>query len=716
MNKILLSILIILLTTPAFAGFKFNPHTGKPDRVGITSVDDVDASMCSANEVLKKNSAGTAWECSSDISGSATANAGGLNTHVQRNASNVLAGNAGFTYDGTSLVNILSGLAVGINTSLGMFSIDGDTDEVQHFVQGHSTQTSNIFVFERSSGTDVLTGSQTGVRSNQPFAVTNLVSCDTIDTDAAGVMRCGGDNSSGNTFETMDVPAGTDPVADTSTDTLVITETTPLVITGDSSTDTIDITVDAGADFDSAGLIEANAVALGTDTTGNYVATIADAGNTTITVVNSGTETAAVTLDAVDLNCTDCIGTTEIADSYVLNAGDTMTGALTVDGSADAVQLTVQSNATQTSNLFVYERSDGTDILTGANTGIKASQPVAITNLVSCNTIDSNAQGVLGCGTDEGGGGNTFETVDVPAGTDPVAESSTDTLVITETSPLVITGDSSTDTIDITWSSVDIGSDGTVQANAVALGTDTTNNYVATIADSGNTTVTVANSGTENAAVTLNVIDLNCTDCIGTTEISDSYVLNTGDTMTGALTIDGSADANQLVVQGNATQTSHLFVYEKSDGTDVFTGTNLGLISAASRGIFGGTDQSLFKEGLVVNNDAGADIDDDFVVKGDTDTAMIYGDASADKVGIGTATPSEKLSVAGNITTTGTFVSTISTTIGWSIVDQTDNQACNTGCTNGCVFGIENATGTAVTNLLSCADTTADLCACAGAN
>ena len=43
----------------------------------------------------------------------------------------------------------------------------------------------------------------------------------------------------------------------------------------------------------------------------------------------------------------------------------------------------------------------------------------------------------------------------------------------------------------------------TIQANSVALGTDTTGNYVATIADSGGGGITVANSGAESAAVTL---------------------------------------------------------------------------------------------------------------------------------------------------------------------------------------------------------------------
>lgn len=54
-----------------------------------------------------------------------------------------------------------------------------------------------------------------------------------------------------------------------------------------------DVTTSAGA---VATTIAANAVALGTDTTGNYVATIADSGASEVTVSGSGSETAAVTL------------------------------------------------------------------------------------------------------------------------------------------------------------------------------------------------------------------------------------------------------------------------------------------------------------------------------------------------------------------------------------------------------------------------------------
>ena len=49
-----------------------------------------------------------------------------------------------------------------------------------------------------------------------------------------------------------------------------------------------------------------------------------------------------------------------------------------------------------------------------------------------------------------GGGGNVFVTIDASAGTDPVADSATDTLIAAGTAPIVVTGDSATDSL--TWS------------------------------------------------------------------------------------------------------------------------------------------------------------------------------------------------------------------------------------------------------------------------
>ena len=62
-----------------------------------------------------------------------------------------------------------------------------------------------------------------------------------------------------------------------------------------------DISGDATVASGGALTIAANSVALGTDTTGNYVATVADSGTGGITVANSGSETAGVTLE-LDVN------------------------------------------------------------------------------------------------------------------------------------------------------------------------------------------------------------------------------------------------------------------------------------------------------------------------------------------------------------------------------------------------------------------------------
>lgn len=56
-------------------------------------------------------------------------------------------------------------------------------------------------------------------------------------------------------------------------------------------------------------------------------------------------------------------------NGFVRIAGDTMTGQLMVDGSSDQIQLRVQGNATQTTNLVTFEASDGTLVAGMDSTG-----------------------------------------------------------------------------------------------------------------------------------------------------------------------------------------------------------------------------------------------------------------------------------------------------------------------------------------------------------
>lgn len=54
-------------------------------------------------------------------------------------------------------------VTIGSTTELAKFGIDGNADEVQFCVQGHSTQTNLLVVLENSSGTDKLTITQEGI-------------------------------------------------------------------------------------------------------------------------------------------------------------------------------------------------------------------------------------------------------------------------------------------------------------------------------------------------------------------------------------------------------------------------------------------------------------------------------------------------------------------------------------------------------------------------
>ena len=86
-----------------------------------------------------------------------------------------------------------------------------------------------------------------------------------------------------------------------------------------------------------------------------------------------------------------------------------------------------------------------------ADTLIEIDAPtVAIPYLISCDTIDTDASGNLSCGTDGGGGSqNLFETIATTSGTNPVADSTTDTLTLTAGTGITVTGDSATDTVTI---------------------------------------------------------------------------------------------------------------------------------------------------------------------------------------------------------------------------------------------------------------------------
>lgn len=126
------------------------------------------------------------------------------------------------------------------------------------------------------------------------------------------------------------------------------------------------------------------------------------------------------------------------ADSRFVNVtGDTMTGALMVDGSADAVQLTVQGHSSQTAKPLVIETSAGTDKFTVDNSG----------NVVAAGTMD-----VTGAGTFA-----NDVTVDDTFNIDDTSWALTGTQTLTPTASMYVVGSTGAVTITLATGSAAAG-------------------------------------------------------------------------------------------------------------------------------------------------------------------------------------------------------------------------------------------------------------------
>jgi hypothetical protein len=128
---------------------------------------------------------------------------------------------------------------------------------------------------------------------------------------------------------------------------------------------------------------------------------------------------------------------------------------------------------------------------------------------------------------------------------------------------------------------------------------------------------------------------------------------------------DGVTVGGNLVVSGTSTlSTTSISSADINAGT--IDGTAIGGSTAAA-----GSFTTLNTSGQVVFNDAGADVD--FRVEGDTDANLLFVDAGADAVGIGTSSPTlAKLVVSGS---------------GASSSIMTNTAAALSGGTNACLIG-----------------------------
>ena len=351
--------------------------------------------------------------------------------------------------------------------------------------------------------------------------------------------------------------------------------------------------------------INANSVELGTDTTGNYVATVT-ASNTGIDVANSGSETAGITVGLNTEHVQDLVGAMfssntesgitatyqdtdgtidlDVADPTVALSGDVV-GSATMTNLGDiTISTTIQANSvalgTDTTGNFVADLTAGEGIdvsgggsenstitvsaedATSSNKGIASFDSTDFT--VSSGDVTVNVervQDIVGA----------MVSSNTESGISVTYEDSDGTLDFNVNDPtLTFTG-------DVTGSGTitDLGNTSialTVAANSVALGTDTTGNYVATISDAGNSRITVANSGSESSAVTLDIandaIGSNqiADDAIGTDQIGDdAVVLGTQSTGNYVATISGTS--NEVEVSGSGSETASVTIGLPDDVT-----------------------------------------------------------------------------------------------------------------------------------------------------
>ena len=222
--------------------------------------------------------------------------------------------------------------------------------------------------------------------------------------------------------------------------------------------------------------IASDAVTLGTQTTGNYVATASGSGG--VSVSGSGSETAGITIsldDEISANTTGKAATAGNADTATALATARTIGGVSFDGTANI-------------NLPGVNATGNQDTSGNAATA---------TALATARTIAVSGD-VAGSASFDGTGNISIST--------------------------------------------------TIQADSVALGTDTTGNYVGGI--SGTTgEISVSGSGSENATVTIGLPD--DVTIAGQLNVSENIIVSGNTSVGGNMTIDGN-----LTVEGATTYIS----------------------------------------------------------------------------------------------------------------------------------------------------------------
>jgi hypothetical protein len=333
----------------------------------------------------------------------------------------------------------------------------------------------------------------------------------------------------------------------------VVADTATALATARSIALSGDVTA-SGVNFDGTGditlstTIAANSVALGTDTTGNYVATVAGTSNE-IEVSGSGSETASITIglpdDVTIAGNLTVNGTTTTVNSDTLSVTDPLIKLAKANSGADSLDIGFYG---------LYDTSGSQDLYAGLFRDASDSgkfklfkdlqtEPTTTVNTsgtgYAVGTLVSNLEGAV---TGNAATATALETARA----------------------IALSGDVvGTANFDGT---AGISISTTIQANSVALGTDTTGDYVSTITAGTGLTSTGATSG-EGIAHSLSV------------DAAQTQITSVG--TLSALTVTGEITANGGIALGDSDEATfgdsdELKIYHSSTGTSVIQETGSG--------------------------------------------------------------------------------------------------------------------------------------------
>ena len=385
---------------------------------------------------------------------------------------------------------------------------------------------------------------------------------------------------------------------------------------------------------------ELEATTLDITTTGNITGNTTIGGTLGVTGAISGSLIGNVTGNASTA--------TALATARAIALSGDVVGTANFDGTAGiSISTTIQANSvalgTDTTGDYVSSLVAGTGVTLANNSGetatptITIGQAVGTTDDVVFNTVTAdltgNASTATALETARTIGGTSFDgTANIAVALSATATALATARTIALAGDVTATGVSFDGTGNISLTT-------TIAANSVALGTDTTGNYIATIAGTNNQ-IAVSGSGSETAAVTLSLPN----------DVSIANNL----TVAGNLSVNGtltSLDTTNLAIEDN--------LFELNAG---LTGTPVN------------------DSGMLIN-------------RGDQDNGVFIWDESADKFTLGLTTADG--TATGNITLSslGTLVANIEGNV---IGNLTGNV---TGNTSGTAATVTGAAQTAITSV-----------------